>query len=104
MNGLTIALCSLSIFCVPQVMANSQLPFEYQSAQHIKAQLNTQVVNINSANVNQLKKLVGIDNEKANNIVMHRGVNGHFTSLTQFSAVEGVGGKLFELNIHNISL
>ncbi|RJY16384.1 hypothetical protein D5R81_09210 [Parashewanella spongiae] len=63
-----------------------------------------QVINNNAANVIQLQSLVVIDAGKENNIVMQRSIIGQLTALRQLSSVEGIDGKLLELNLQYFSL
>ncbi|MCL1078189.1 hypothetical protein L2734_08360 [Parashewanella spongiae] len=62
------------------------------------------MINNNAANVIQLQSLVVIDAGKENNIVMQRSIIGQLTALRQLSSVEGIDGKLLELNLQYFSL
>lgn len=54
------------------------------------------MVNINSATLEELKTLNGIGDAKANRIVEYREKNGGFTSIDQIKEVDGIGEKMFE--------
>ena len=58
-----------------------------------------QTVNINSAGVQELTKVLdGIGKEKATAIVDYRKTHGKFTEMKQLIKVEGIGRKLIEKN------
>ncbi|PKG73502.1 competence protein ComEA [Shewanella sp. Choline-02u-19] len=63
-----------------------------------------QVVNINSASVEQLSLLRGIGDSKAKAIVDYRKTHGKFDSINQLSNVKGIGDKLIEQNKAVLSL
>ncbi len=54
------------------------------------------MVNLNSATLEELKTLNGIGDAKANGIVEYREKNGGFTSIDQIKEVDGIGEKMFE--------
>lgn len=54
------------------------------------------MVNINSATLEELKTLNGIGDAKANGIIEYREKNGGFTSIDQIKEVDGIGEKMFE--------
>lgn len=54
----------------------------------------TQKLNINSANVEQLQSLPGIGLKKAQAIINYRDSNGKFASLEQLTEVKGIGKKM----------
>ena len=84
--------------------SHSNLGFEYQVKQKRLAKDQIQLVNINTATHAELMNLHGIDSEKANSIIAYRQGHGQFTSFTQLSTVEGIGGKLVEINTYQLSL
>jgi len=58
----------------------------------------TQLINLNTANVQQLDTLPGVGPVMAAAIVAWRGVNGKFTSVEQLGEVDGIGpGRLEKL-------
>ena len=58
-----------------------------------------QTVNINSADVKELTKVLdSIGTEKATAIIKYRKTHGKFTEATQLMKVEGIGKKLVEKN------
>ena len=54
------------------------------------------MVNINSATLEELKTLNGIGDAKANGIIEYREKSGGFTSTDQIKEVDGIGEKMFE--------
>lgn len=54
------------------------------------------MVNINSATLEELKTLNGIGDVKANGIIEYREKSGGFTSTDQIKEVDGIGEKMFE--------
>lgn len=56
---------------------------------------NNNLVNINSASINQLCSLPGIGTAKAKNIIEHRNNYGLFTSIEDIKKVNGIGEELF---------
>ena len=64
---------------------------------NIEATTNTSnMVNINSATLEELKTLNGVGDAKANGIIEYREKNGGFTSIDQIKEVDGIGEKMFE--------
>lgn len=53
-------------------------------------------VNINTADVNELKTIKGIGDSKAENIIKYREENGAFKSIDEVKQVTGIGDKIFE--------
>jgi competence protein ComEA len=56
------------------------------------------VVNINTANANQLAELKGVGPKVAETIIKHREANGPFKKPEDLMNVKGVGQKLFDQN------
>ena len=52
-------------------------------------------ININTANVEELKTLPGVGESKANNIINYRNKNGLFESIEDIKKVEGIGDNLY---------
>lgn len=58
------------------------------------------MININSANVEELQKLPGIGNSIATKIVTYRNENGKFNTIDDLKNVSGIGESKFK-NIKN---
>ncbi|GAA0084253.1 helix-hairpin-helix domain-containing protein [Clostridium sp. CTA-7] len=54
------------------------------------------VININTANLDELKKINGVGEVKAKNIIEYREKNGGFKSIEEIKNIEGIGEKTFE--------
>jgi competence protein ComEA len=54
------------------------------------------VVNINTAGVNQLSSIPGLGEKKSQEIVKFREKNGNFSRIEDIKKVQGIGDKLFE--------
>jgi competence protein ComEA len=55
-------------------------------------------ININTAGVDELMKLSGVDRSLAEKIVKYRDAHGLFKKATDLRNVEGVGGALWQKN------
>ncbi len=75
--------------------ATVEEPDEQPSATEIKAAGDI-VVNVNTANPEDLVKVPGIGPSTANNIVLYRELNGLFASIDQLLEVPRIGEKLLE--------
>ena len=60
----------------------------------VSKQMQSAVVNINTADMKQLVKLPGVGKKKAQAIIDYREANGDFTSLEDLAKVKGVGKKM----------
>ena len=56
----------------------------------------SEMININSATIEELKKLNGVGDGKAKSIIEYREQNGGFKSIEDLKNVKGFGGKMFE--------
>lgn len=54
------------------------------------------MININSATVDELKKISGIGDVKAQSIIEYRDKNGGFKSIDEIKNIDGIGEKTFE--------
>ena len=62
------------------------------------------LININTADLEQLKEITGIGNIKAQSIIDYREANGGFKSLEELQNVDGIGDKTFEKIKEQITL
>ena len=62
------------------------------------------LININKADLEQLKEITGIGNIKAQSIIDYREANGGFKSLEELKNVDGIGDKTFEKIKEQITL
>ena len=53
-------------------------------------------ININTADVEALKKISGIGDSKAKSIISYREANGNFSSIEDLKNVDGIGEKMFD--------
>ena len=60
----------------------------------LSEQMQSAVVNINTADLKQLIKLPGVGKKKAQAIIDYRETNGDFSSLEDLAKVKGVGKKM----------
>lgn len=61
-------------------------------------------VHLNQANIDELQKLKGIGQKKAQAIVEYRQKNGGFKNIDEFKNVKGIGPAIFEKNKPRLSL
>lgn len=61
-------------------------------------------VHLNQANIDELQKLKGIGQKKAQAIVEYRQKNGDFKNIDEFKNVKGIGPAIFEKNKPRLSL
>ena len=54
------------------------------------------LININSANLEELKKISGVGDVKAQSIIEYREKNGGFKSIDEIKNIDGIGEKTFE--------
>lgn len=57
---------------------------------------NGELVNINTATIEELQTISGIGEGKAKSIIEYRNTNGNFKSIEDIKNVEGIGDKLYE--------
>ncbi len=60
----------------------------------LSEQMQSAMVNVNTADLKQLIKLPGVGKKKAQAIIDYRETNGDFSSLEDLAKVKGVGKKM----------
>ena len=80
-------LCAASIY-------TQQIAFADQHGQHTIEQV--LLININTADVDELSELPGVGKKKAEAIVSYRELNGEFESIEELTNVRGIGPKMYE--------
>ncbi|MDX8238989.1 ComEA family DNA-binding protein [Acinetobacter pittii] len=61
-------------------------------------------IRLNQANIDELQKLKGIGEKKAQAIVEYRQKNGGFKNIDEFKNVKGIGPAIFEKNKARLTL
>lgn len=61
-------------------------------------------IHLNQANIDELQKLKGIGEKKAQAIVEYRQKNGGFKNIDEFKNVKGIGPAIFEKNKTRLTL
>ena len=69
-----------------------------------KSSDNNNLININSASLEELKTLPGIGDTKAKSIIDYRESNGKFNSIEDIQNVKGIGSSLYEKIKNNITV
>ena len=78
----------------PNIQNDSCLNTEIKD--NITNKENSNLVNINTATIEELQSISGIGESKAKSIVEYRNQNGNFKSIEDIKNVEGIGDKLYE--------
>ena len=104
MNGLIKAsLIALAVTSTASFAGNA--PVEKQPMPKVKVEApKAQVINLNTADLNQLQLLKGVGAAKALAIFEHRKQHGKFETLDDLLKVKGIGKKFLESNKGKIAL
>ncbi|GHE90561.1 ComEA family DNA-binding protein [Thalassotalea profundi] len=90
---LSILLLSTSSFNVSAMDKSSDVKTKVQLEQ-----VQQMVIDLNNADLTQLKTLKGIGDKRAQAIIDYRNQHGKFTSLEQLLEVKGVGNAFLQAN------
>ncbi|MFZ2152903.1 MAG: helix-hairpin-helix domain-containing protein [Microgenomates group bacterium] len=81
---------------IPKKVNSDQLSVNSNKEQISKQILGSQIININSAGVEELDKLDGVGPAIAQRIIDYREKNGGFVDINELKLVSGIGEKMFE--------
>ena len=96
--NLAMKLKDESHYIIPKIGDNLESYNSETFENDIENDLNNKnnLININTADLEQLKEITGIGNIKAQSIIDYREANGGFKSLEELKNVDGIGDKTFE--------
>lgn len=93
----------LACFSFPSfVLATEAVPLKALSTE--SAQVQSHLININTADISALSSLKGIGAKKAEAIIAWREANGNFKNIEQLLDVKGIGIVILEDNRDKISI
>lgn len=91
-----------------QITVSSETESETESDVKMNSQSDssagTLTVNLNTATKEELMKLEGIGEKRANDIIAYRENYGPFKKTSQIMNVEGIGEKIFEKIMNNLTV
>lgn len=97
------SLIALAVVSTASFAGNAAV--EKQPMTKVKTQVNKeQIINLNTADLNQLQLLKGVGASKALAIFEYRKQNGKFKTLDDLLKVKGIGEKFLESNKGKITL
>ncbi|MDY6831428.1 MAG: helix-hairpin-helix domain-containing protein [Thermodesulfobacteriota bacterium] len=99
MSVIAIAMLTLSGTALAEKAAKGT-----QAEKSAAAKAVGQMVNINTASVDELTTLTGVGKEIARRIIEYREANGSFKSVEQLKEVKGIGAKILEKNLSRITI
>lgn len=68
------------------------------TTQAAETKINSSLVNINTASLEELMQLSGIGEERAKKIIEYRNKNGRFRCVDELSEIDGIGSSTIEKN------
>ncbi len=80
-----------------QLISTILLSFALMMPIHAK-ETSFEIINLNTATVEQLATLTGVGTKKAEDIIKYREANKGFKNVEEFAKVHGIGAKTFENN------
>ncbi len=91
-----------------QQMYDQKLSMQYASHSNVSKSSDmtdsSGQIRLNQANIDELQKLKGIGEKKAQAIVEYRQKNGGFKNIDEFKNVKGIGPAIFEKNKTRLTL
>ncbi len=100
-----LMVCGIStVWAAEAAPAEKTAKVETKTAAKAETTAPKNVVNINTADVQELTKLKGIGEKKAEAIIAWRKENGNFKSVEDLLEVKGIGEATLESNRENISI
>lgn len=81
---------------VVYVLKNGEKPKQIMNSSSLSNGSNSEVININTANKEQLMKISGVGKTKADAIIEYREKNGNFKNKEDITKVKGIGKSTFD--------
>jgi competence protein ComEA len=82
----------------------AELPTAKESAAKAEVTAPQEAININTADIQQLTRLKGVGEKKAEAIIAWRKENGNFKTVDQLLEVKGIGEAILTTNRENIRI
>lgn len=94
--NLAMKLKDESHYIIPKIGENLESDNEHFENDTVDDSNDNNLININTANVQELDSLPGVGEATANKIVKYREENGKFNSIEEIKNVNGIGDKKYE--------
>lgn len=102
--GAAIAAMCLMIAGQPAVAGSDKTAADQSLGEKAGSVIQSEKININTANLKTLSALPGIGPERAKRIIDYRSKNGNFTSIEDLKNVKGIGDKIYSQISSQISV